>query len=97
MADTLDSIEKNLVGPLDDQLEDLERRLTTLDCQLYALLLGNADKPLLDKIQHEVDSQLNAYSQKMKSDQLALVARQYWQKRLLDEYRLPRLSLYYLC
>jgi hypothetical protein len=31
----------------------------------------------------------------MKAAQLALVEKQYQQKRLLDEYRLPRLSLYY--
>ena len=31
----------------------------------------------------------------MKAEQLALVEKQYLQKRLLDEYLLPRLSLYY--
>jgi len=31
----------------------------------------------------------------MKAEQLALVEKQYSQKRLLDEYQLPRLSLYY--
>jgi hypothetical protein len=31
----------------------------------------------------------------MKADQLALVERQYTQKRLLEEFGLPRLSLYY--
>jgi hypothetical protein len=31
----------------------------------------------------------------MKAEQLALVERQYTQKRLLDEFGLPRLSLYY--
>jgi len=31
----------------------------------------------------------------MKVEQLALIERQYVQKRLLDEFGLPRLSLYY--
>jgi hypothetical protein len=31
----------------------------------------------------------------MKAEQLALVERQYLQKRLLDEFGLPRLSLFY--
>jgi hypothetical protein len=31
----------------------------------------------------------------MKAEQLALIERQYMQKRLLDEFGLPRLSLYY--
>ena len=48
------------------------------------------------RIRREVDSQLSAYRRKMKAEQLALVEKQYLQKRLLDEYQLPRLSLYYM-
>lgn len=80
-------------GQLD--LEDLERRLTILDDKLYANLLSQASEELMLKIRREVDSQLTAYRRKMKAEQLALVEKQYLQKRLLDEYLLPRLSLYY--
>jgi ABC-type transporter Mla subunit MlaD len=80
-------------GPL--RLEDLERQLTILDDKIYAALLTHANESLLLKIRREVDSQLSAYRRKMKADQLALVERQYSQKRLLDEYQVPRLSLYY--
>ena len=76
-------------------LEDLERQLSILDDKIYAALLTHADENLLLKIRREVDSQLSAYRRKMKADQLALVERQYSQKRLLDEFQLPRLSLYY--
>jgi hypothetical protein len=76
-------------------LEDLERQLGILDDKIYAALLTHADENLLLKIRREVDSQLTAYRRKMKADQLALVERQYSQKRLLDEFQLPRLSLYY--
>ncbi len=81
-------------GNLD--LEDLERRMTILDDKVHATLLSNASEELMLKIRREVDSQLSAYRRKMKAAQLALVEKQYLQKRLLDEYRLPRLSLYYL-
>jgi hypothetical protein len=80
-------------GNLD--LEDWERRMTILDDKVHATLLSNASEELMLKIRREVDSQLSAYRRKMKAAQLALVERQYLQKRLLDEYRLPRLSLYY--
>jgi hypothetical protein len=80
-------------GPLD--LEDLERRMTVLDEKIHAILLSHASEDLMLKIRREVDSQLSAYRRKMKAEQLALVEKQYLQKRLLDEYRLPRLSLYY--
>ena len=78
-------------------LEDLERQLTVLDDKIYAALLTHAGEELLVKIRREVDSQLSAYRRKMKAEQLALVERQYSQKRLLDEFQLPRLSLYYFC
>ena len=58
-------------------------------------LLTHASEELLLKIRREVDSQLATYRRKMKAEQLALVEKQYSQKRLLDEFRLPRLSLYY--
>ena len=80
-------------GPLD--LEDLERRLTILDEKLHALLLSHASEELMLKIRREIDSQLALYRRKMKAEQLALVEKQYLQKRLLDAYQLPRLSLYY--
>ncbi|HEV3420585.1 MAG TPA: hypothetical protein VG075_09790, partial [Candidatus Acidoferrum sp.] len=66
-----------------------------LDEKLHASLLSNASEELMLKIRREVDSQLAAYRRKMKAAQLAVVEKQYLQKRLLDEYRLPRLSLFY--
>ena len=76
-------------------LEDLERRLTVLDEKIHAGLLSQAREELMLKIRREVDSQLAAYRRKMKAEQLAVVERQYVQKRLLEEYRVPRLSLFY--
>jgi hypothetical protein len=80
-------------GTLD--LEDLERRLTILDEKVHALLTSEAPEELLLKIRREVDGQLALYRRKMKAEQLAMVEKQYVQKRLLEEYGLPRLSLYY--
>jgi hypothetical protein len=80
-------------GTLD--LEDLERRLTILDEKLHAVLTSHAPEEVLLKIRREVDGQLAMYRRKMKAEQLALVEKQYLQKRLLEEFGLPRLSLYY--
>jgi hypothetical protein len=76
-------------------LEDLERRLTVLDDKVHATLLSQASAELLLRVRLEMDRQLAAYRRKMKAEQLAMVERQYLQKRLLEEFRLPRLSLYY--
>ncbi len=94
-ADKLGGAETLLEAPGVLDLEDLERRLTILDEKIHAALLTHASEELMLKIRREVDSQLASYRRKMKAEQLALVEKQYSQKRLLDEYRIPRLSLYY--
>ena len=81
-------------GTLD--LEDLERRLTVLDEKTQALLTSHAPEELMLKVRRELDAQLATYRRKMKAEQLALVEKQYLQKRLLEEFALPRLSLFYL-
>ncbi|HEY1924202.1 MAG TPA: hypothetical protein VGG58_03050 [Candidatus Acidoferrum sp.] len=76
-------------------LEDLERRLTILDEKLQAALTQHATEDQMLRIRREIDSQLVPYRRKMKAEQIALVERQLLQKRLLEEFGLPRLSLYY--
>jgi hypothetical protein len=80
--------------PLD--VEDLERRLTLLDERIHAGMLLHASEELLLRLRREMDSALSAYRRKMKAGQLALVEKQFLQKRLLEEFRVPRLSLFYL-
>jgi hypothetical protein len=80
-------------GTLD--LEDLERRLTILDDKLQVALTSHTNEEVMLKVRREVDGQLALYRRKMKADQLAMIERQYLQKRLLEEFGLPRLSLYY--
>jgi len=95
LAGSLTNVETLLEAPGRLDLEDIERRLTILDEKVHAALLTQAGEDLLLKLRREVDSQLAAYRRKMKAEQIALVEKQYLQKRLLDEYQLPRLSLYY--
>jgi hypothetical protein len=80
-------------GTLD--LEDLERRLTVLDEKLHAVLTTHATEDVILRIRREVDGQLAMYRRRMKAEQLAMVEKQYVHKRLLEEFGLPRLSLYY--
>ena len=80
-------------GTLD--LEDLERRLTILDEKMYAAVTTYSSEEMMLRIRREVDGQLAMYRRKMKAEQLAIVEKQYVQKRLLEEFGLPRLSLYY--
>jgi len=95
IAKSLESAATLLDTPAALDLEDLERRLTILDEKLHALLAGLAPEELLLKIQRELDGQLAAHRRKMKAAQLALIEEQFVQKRLLEEFGLPRLSLFY--
>jgi hypothetical protein len=81
-------------GALD--FEDLERRLTILDEKIQAALIQHASEETMLRIRREVDAQLTAFRRKVKAEQLVMVERQYVQKRVLEEFRLPRLSLFYL-
>jgi hypothetical protein len=94
-SQSLQSILELLETPGTLDLEDLERRLTVLDEKIHAALMSHASEELMLKIRREVDGQLAAYRRKMKAEQLALIEKQYMQKRLLDEFALPRLSLFY--
>jgi hypothetical protein len=94
-SQTLAGMQVLLDAPGNIDLEDLERRLTIIDDKLHAAVLTHASEELMLKARREVDSQLAAYRRKMKAAQLGMVERQYLQKRLLDEYLLPRVSLYY--
>ena len=94
-ANSLTSIQSLLDAPGALDLEDLERRLTILDEKIQASLTQFATEDQMLRIRREVDSQLTQYRRKMKAEQIALVERQYIQKRLLEEFGLPRLSLYY--
>src|SRR6266571_932524 len=96
MAESLECSGPLLDAPGTLDLEDLERRLTILDEKIHASLTSHAPEELMLKIRREVDGQLAMYRRKMKAEQLAMVEKQYLQKRLLEEFGIPRLSLFYL-
>jgi prefoldin subunit 5 len=96
IAESLESSGQLLDRPGTLDLEDLERRLTILDEKIQALLTSHAPEELMLKVRREVDGQLASYRRKMKAERLAMVEKQYVQKRLLEEFGIPRLSLFYL-
>jgi hypothetical protein len=95
-ARRLDDLKTMLDSPAALDLEDLERRLTVLEEKLTATLAGKASEDMLLGIRREMDRALAPYRRKMSAEQLALLERQYTQKRLYENLGLPRLSLFYL-
>ncbi|HTZ84673.1 MAG TPA: hypothetical protein VMB66_15850 [Candidatus Acidoferrales bacterium] len=78
------------------RLEDLERRLSVLEDKVFAVLLtATADEEIV-AVRAEADRDLIPYRSKMSGAQIDQLQKQYVQKRLLEKYRLPRLSLFYM-
>lgn len=78
------------------RLEDLERRLTVLEEKLFAVLLTSTPDEEIVTVRAEADRDLAPYRRKMSGAQIDQLQKQYVHKRLLDKYRLPRLSLFYM-
>ena len=77
-------------------LEQLEQRLSALEEKMAAIARVHQSEEALFEARRELDRQLRPYRGKMTADQLAMLERQYLDRRLLEDSGLPRLSLFYL-
>ena len=77
-------------------VEDLERRLTVLEEKLLASLLASTADDALMAVRADADRELASFRGKMNAAQIDQLMKQYVHKRLLERYKLPRLSLFYM-
>lgn len=80
----------------DPKLEDLERTLTVLEEKLFAALIAAAPEVDLVSMRESAAKELAQYRSRMQSAQIRQVEQQFLHKRLLERYKLPRLSLFYM-
>jgi hypothetical protein len=78
------------------QLEDLERRLTTLEDKIVAILRAGQSQEDLYAIREALDRELSPYRGKMTAEQLSMLERRYLDTAVLERAHVPRLSLFYL-
>ena len=95
-AKTLRGLSEGIENKNTTRLEDLERRLTVLEEKLFALLLACTPDEEVIAVRAEADRDLIPYRSKMSAPQIDQLQRQYVHKRLLEKYKLPRLSLFYM-
>ncbi len=95
-AKTLRELAAQAGGKSAGRLEDLERRLTVLEEKLFAALLTSTPDEEIVSVRAEADRDLAPYRRKMSGPQIDQLLKQYVQKRLLEKYKLPRLSLFYM-
>ena len=94
VAASLDALD---LDALYSDLEQLEQRLTAIEERMIAHLRAAASEEALFEARRALDRDLKAYRGKMTAEQLAMLERQFLERRLLESAGLPRLSLFYLC
>lgn len=77
-------------------LEELERRLTALEDRMIAAARARQSEQQLLAARRELETELRPYRSKMTAEQLAMLEKQFLERRLLESLGLPRLSLFYL-
>jgi hypothetical protein len=83
-------------GSVPVKLEDLERRMTILEEKLMAVLTVAAPEEQLVRLRAEADREIAPYRSKMPGAQIDQLLKQFVHKRLLEQAKMPRLSLFYL-
>jgi hypothetical protein len=77
-------------------LEALEQHLTVLEEKMVAAARGQQSEEQALESRRELDRQLRPYRGKMTAEQLSMLERQYLERHLLEQSKLPRLSLFYM-
>jgi hypothetical protein len=83
-------------GQATGDLEEMERNLTALEEKLNASLQRGTPVEVLAQLRAEVDRGLVPFRRKMAAPEVDLLERRFLKNRLLEHYKIPRLSLFYL-
>ncbi len=78
------------------RMEELEQRLTVAEDKLFGAVLAATPDEALFQVRSEADRDLAPYRRKMTAPQIEQLHKQYIHKRLLEQYGVPRLSLFYM-
>ncbi len=77
-------------------LEALEQQLSVLEQRVIAIARSRQSDEAALETKRELEAQLRPYRGKMSAPQLAMLEQQYFERKILESGRLPRLSLFYL-
>jgi len=95
IAESLDHLIAGLPAAADD-LESLERRLTTLEEKMVAIARARQPVEAAEAARRELDNYLRPYRGKMTSPHLAMLETKFLERAILEGEKLPHLSLFYL-
>ncbi len=95
-ASTLRSVQQEAQAPAALDFEQLEIRLSTLEEKILAALIAACGEETLLSLRTEVNQELNRHRRSLKAEQLAMIERKMMNKKLLERFGVPRLSLFYM-
>lgn len=96
-AGSLEELAKSLIGTnIAVRLEDVERQMTVLEEKIMAALTISTTEAELVRLRAEADREIAPYRSKMPAAQIEQLMKQFVHKRLLEEAKMPRLSLFYM-
>jgi hypothetical protein len=73
-----------------------ENALNALEEKLIAIISVAASDRTLVAVRESVQKDLAPFRSKMTVEQLSMLEQQLWKRKLMEHYRVPRLSLFYL-
>jgi hypothetical protein len=76
--------------------EALELTLRTLEQKLLAMLLASSPEDELAALRQQAAREIAPYKSRMQALQIRQIEQQFLEKRLLEKYTVPRLSLFYM-
>jgi hypothetical protein len=94
-ATRLDEMAQQVQAEAPD-LEDLERNLTVLEEKLLTTLVATASEKELIFLREQSALELAPYRRRLQAVQIRQIEQQFLHKRLLEQHKLPRFSLFYM-
>ena len=82
--------------PAMPSMEELEQTLRTLEEKLLAMLLATSPEAELIALRAQAAREIAPYRSRMQALQIRQIEQQFLEKRLLEKYGVPRLSLFYM-
>ncbi len=73
-----------------------ENALNAIEDKLTSIIEIAADESVLIEVRNEVERGMAPVRSRMTVEQLAMLERQLWKRKLMERYGVPRLSLFYL-
>jgi len=78
------------------KLEELDRKLLVMDEKLFAAILAAEPEQELVALKEQAARELAPYRSRMQALQIRQIEQQFLHKKIVEKYKLPRLSLFYM-